>query len=761
VKDELFEAMLTAHEAGLGTFPLGANKRPGVKSWKEFMERLAGLDELAGWRASDHSGYAVVMGGAERALAIDLEAGFVMDRARMQAFVQRLRDEELEGEWSTWVSGMSATTPSGGMHVVIRLLDGIEMPRSEKLAFADGKVIAETRGQGSYIVGWGSNGDCHPTGGQWMRYSGGYGMSAFVEPATWLAVKAILVEFDEAPLAPVDHGGQPAAGSMSSTGGVSLAQIELSSPSWIDQVDLPVLAEVLRELDWWSPDGIWWWRPGKDHREQHSARINENGRLYLWSTSTPLISSDQAGGRTYDVVDVIAAYEHIDRMTVLRRYKPTSPGREAPSQPPSGLVLPEEFWSERPLFEHILTAARARRVSPDAVLGMLLGYYAATLPWNFRLPQDGTLDYLAVIVGNAGAGKTSAKRTALALLPEEAFALPEINLTPPAPVSGEGMMEAYILREKGQQIGLRYRGNAFYTDEGGAFFEVAGRKGNQVIQTLKSACFGEMTGTLTATQDRHRVLPTQGVRMATMIGIQVDPASQFLNDEHANGGLPQRCLWFWAHRERSASWNQSGVEAPEWPGRLDLPLYPHHNWGGGSEPTITHDLEVCSEVWAIISAERDSESFDEGLSPLDTHRAHSTEKVAMILALADRRTTLELSDWNLASQIWQSGRRIRTQISARKQETFGSRSVALGQADAVRAEAARLHRVDLAAAALGRRVWRSDEPVIYDQAKNSVRQYDAGPFSVIRDRAVDLGYVVFHKGEGLRAGGTRPPKGRG
>jgi hypothetical protein len=115
-------AMAAAHDAGLSYFPLGANKRPAVREWRPYMEQSPGLDELKIWQNSPYSGYAVVMGGPERLLAIDLERDFHQDC--FNDFLQRLIDDELYYEWLNMALGYCVETPSGGLHVVVHPPDG-------------------------------------------------------------------------------------------------------------------------------------------------------------------------------------------------------------------------------------------------------------------------------------------------------------------------------------------------------------------------------------------------------------------------------------------------------------------------------------------------------------------------------------------------------------------------------------------------------------------------------------------------------------
>ena len=127
----------------------------------------------------------------------------------------------------------------------------------------------------------------------------------------------------------------------------------------------------------------WPCRPGK--QDAVSASINANGRLHVFSSSTPF----ETGPTTYDVLDVIAMYEHAgDRhaaaKTIAEATDPTAWRAEqdrasltvlvppANVDPGTGEILhrtsddnpvvatpnlTEEFWSARPVLAHIRQAA--------------------------------------------------------------------------------------------------------------------------------------------------------------------------------------------------------------------------------------------------------------------------------------------------------------------------------------------------------------------------------------------------------------------
>ncbi len=91
------------------------------------------------------------------------------------------------------------------------------------------------------------------------------------------------------------------------------------------------------------------------------------------------------------------------------------PGVEA--QPLAEDLPPAEvggFWQERPVLEHLLTFARARMVSPWALLGVSLVRILAVVPPHVVLPaligSHASLNTYVALVGPSGGGKGAAGR---------------------------------------------------------------------------------------------------------------------------------------------------------------------------------------------------------------------------------------------------------------------------------------------------------------------------------------------------------------
>ena len=170
-------------------------------------------------------------------------------------------------------------------------------------------------------------------------------------------------------------------------------------------------------------------RPGVQRiRERERAEADaafdawEESEAVMWippgmPESTEEISSDGSNGRDETVIE---------------------------KRPP---VLPEEFWSARPVLAHIRVAARARSIAPDALFGAVVARALLLTDYRFVLPavvaRIGSLNLLVNLVGPSGTGKGAGVDESRRLLPETMpipdFVVAEIPLG-----SGEGMVRVFF-----------------------------------------------------------------------------------------------------------------------------------------------------------------------------------------------------------------------------------------------------------------------------------------------------------------------------
>lgn len=224
--------------------------------------------------------------------------------------------------------GYTERTPSGGLHWLFRVGDGpalgslklaqrpatpaelVERPKSPL------SVLIETKADGGFTIVAPSNGTTHPTGGSWTQEAGGFASIATVTVAERDALYAVCRTLDR--LERTDEGIvkiKPA--------GLAQHRRYDGGPvggSWMDAVEahlaatdsLPAALERYGWRDLNRLDGQGcpvYERPDQEHPGQTGAVINKSGRLAVFSTSTPFESVLESR-RTYNLLDVYAAYEH-------------------------------------------------------------------------------------------------------------------------------------------------------------------------------------------------------------------------------------------------------------------------------------------------------------------------------------------------------------------------------------------------------------------------------------------------------------------
>jgi hypothetical protein len=556
------------------------------------------------------------------------------------------------------------------------------MPGNEKLAAdSSGKCLAETRAQGGYIVGYDSGGEVHPSGGRWKLDAGGYDAIAWIEMETWLAIKAILVEFDET--SPVQAPAAPAA--RPGPGGVALGEI---TGSYLDQARaaMPTMREVLERYDWQfhhqDADYIYMTRPGKDVREGVSATINARDRLFVHSTNAQPVPASP-GRTTYSVIDVLAFYEGVDGGEIVRQYKPSTPR----SEPAADLYLPGDFWSAAPWLSKLRDAALARMIAPETVLGAFLSAYSATIPMSIKVPAivaaEAPLNYYTCLVGPSGSGKSAAATLASQLLGFSRTQFPHVLLNQGLR-SGEGLVTLAVLPSSKSKDGVvlepSYRNGIQITfDEGEGAARQAERLGSSTLSYLCSAWSGPNTMIGGAKASGVEGFPADLVRISVQMGTQPGVAGALFTGGAAAQGFPQRFVYF-------ATDNPVVLSLSTEPRRherlepLEVRMWPHQTYG--RDPI---EMAYGPEMEREILIQHRGRIAGEGES-LDGHKGNLKLRTAALLALASGSVVVGNDSWNLAGQIETASRSVRRMLVASigniKQET----ARAAGELDAVRIE---------------------------------------------------------------------------
>lgn len=277
---------------GFSVIPIkpDGTKRPSLQ-WAAYQRnRMSELEADSWWGGGSDYGVAVVCGAVSGGLEmLELEA----EATDGDSLAKIRKEADLVGVGALWdelcLTGYTEWSPSGGLHLLYRISDST-VPGNAKVARMPGgmgpKVLAETRGEGGYVIVAPTGGSCHPSGEPWETTSGVQGQ---VLSVTWSQReqlhRAIFTALDQMPVA-VAPEPRPAIVAIPRSDRLSPADDFNQREPW---------SNILESQGWTFShdhgDTMFWCRPGKSPRDGHSATTGSSptgDRLYVFSTSTGL-----------------------------------------------------------------------------------------------------------------------------------------------------------------------------------------------------------------------------------------------------------------------------------------------------------------------------------------------------------------------------------------------------------------------------------------------------------------------------------------
>lgn len=305
VHTAIFEAVEALHGAGLAVIPVRPGEKRPLVQWKDLQGRLPTEDTLLEWFRPDQLEAGVGVGAIMGRVSGDLELTELEGRAmaRWPEVRAAMKLAGLGELLSRLENGWTELSPSGGYHFLYRLEvpAGEHFPGNTKVAQRpagedDGgrpivEVLAETRGEGGFVVLAPTDGSHHSTGRAWCRVSGGPAAFATLTLEDRNDFHRVLHEvLDEMPERVAVKADRTDAGERLEVYGSGKSPVE----HFNEEADW---ADVLEPHGWTyaytKADGTrYWWRPGKDRGEISATtdRPNEDGasRLFIFSTSTDL-----------------------------------------------------------------------------------------------------------------------------------------------------------------------------------------------------------------------------------------------------------------------------------------------------------------------------------------------------------------------------------------------------------------------------------------------------------------------------------------
>jgi putative DNA primase/helicase len=264
---------------------IDGSKRPALDTWTEYQHDRPARGVVERWFGGGHPGVGLICGKVSGGLEmLELEGRAITEGAYERLFPV-LREVGVLDIWKRLLDGYAEDTPGGGIHLLYRIADH-DVPGNTKVASRPTRpheltderirVLAETRGEGGFVIVAPSSGSTHPTGKPWTLCNGSrYGR---VPTLTWeercalhRVIRAVLDETPElGPRSP------PQAGEAGDRPGDHWA----AKTTWV---------EILEPHGWrwvYQRGGMdFWRRPGKERGISARTGGAFDG-LYVWSSST-------------------------------------------------------------------------------------------------------------------------------------------------------------------------------------------------------------------------------------------------------------------------------------------------------------------------------------------------------------------------------------------------------------------------------------------------------------------------------------------
>lgn len=296
--------------AGLSPVPVKADgtKAPDLRTWTEYKDRRSTPDEHDAWfdperRGGPRQGIGVVYGRVSGNVEMIEFEGRAIAEGILDEVTEIMEGSGLGEFWKTIVNGWATESPSGGLHLRVRV-EGAPVKGSTKLASrlaredeltADERVrleknpdaqivrvLVETRGEGGYGVVEPSHGSVHKTGKPYIRVAGAPDSIPTIDADHYQALHAALRAVDQLP-----QRETPQSAPREPKGPLPGGRLR-PGDDFENKVGFP---EILTPHGWQflfqrGPTS-YWRRPGKDVGiSATTGNAPDRDRLYVFSTST-------------------------------------------------------------------------------------------------------------------------------------------------------------------------------------------------------------------------------------------------------------------------------------------------------------------------------------------------------------------------------------------------------------------------------------------------------------------------------------------
>lgn len=302
------------------------------------------------------------------------------------------------------------------------------------------------------------------------------------------------------------------------------------------------------------------------------------------------------------------------------------------------LDVGHKFWDARPELRHIHDFALSKRVSPWAMLGVVMVRLLATVEPEIVLPDlvgdVASLNLFVGLVGPSGSGKSSAIKAAanaIILSPlqdDDEFKVVTLG-------SGQGISHAFGYNIKGEVRFYEQRSVIFKLDEIDHLKATTQQSASTILPELRCLYMGESLGAQYVEVAKRVMIPEHSYRAGFICGIQPSKAEFLLRD--TDGGTPQRFLWLpanYPHPEKKPD----PVDPWKW------------NRPDGIGSSVKWAVEVCDQAKEEVDRAQYLTARGEG-NPLDGHSLLTRLKVSTALAFLNSHSNVTDEDWELAGMV--------------------------------------------------------------------------------------------------------------
>ncbi|TSD99963.1 hypothetical protein FOS14_09015 [Skermania sp. ID1734] len=433
----------------------------------------------------------------------------------------------------------------------------------------------------------------------------------------------------------------------------------------------------------------------------------------------------------HDAADAVARDGHIDHVTTVN---PSSDEPDADA----------DFWQSRDVLRHIRSFARARYVSPDAVLAAALCRVIAAVEPTVVLPptvgSKASLNFFAALVGRSGQGKDAAAAVAADCLEIRDYRGKMVEILTRQPGSGEGLAATFKARHASSASAddepegevIRTTRAHLVVPEVGTLEAIAGRQGSTLVGELLKAYMGQSIGFDNAKASTTTSVEAHSYRLCLTVGVQPENAGFFLS--RGKDGLPQRL--FWASTIDPTA-PEDCTDAPA-PMTVRLPKF--------APADAFYVLRIPDDAAAEIRACRHRIRIgDADVDPLDGHANLTRLKIAVGMMLLEGRTVVSDEDWRLAGVLLDRSSRVREHLQSVLADKRRKANRARGHEAAEREEivAERRDQADRrrVADAIMRKLNRSDGWVSRTELRQTLKGDLRSLFDSVADALVDDGAI--------------------